>query len=383
MTIHIPGMIKSMPMSRRSFIGGTAVSALAASDGIAVARTVNSSIRPAPVIDGLSFLPDNLEEVRQAGLTAMICDVSQVEEVRDSDGTPRYQRNFGVNDEALDAAISRIDNSDQIFIAKRGSEIGTRAGCAAFLQFQSCETIGDDLRRIEYFHTKGLRILQLTHHNNNLCAGGAIEPEPSGLTPLGREGIAEMNRVGLLPDVAHGSAPTIVEAAQASRSPLVYSHGACRAIVDHPRCINDDGIRAIADTGGVIGIFMMSFWLTTDPEPSIDHLIAHIRHVIDIGGMDAVGIANDFPMAGQENLRKLNNDNAEGVKEYLGWWQAMRKLGVPGYEQDPQHVVIPQLNNLSRLTTIREALIEAGFSHSEVTKIMGGNWRRVLVDVLG
>ena len=86
---------------------------------------------------------------------------------------------------------------------------------------------------------------------------------------------------------------------------------------------------------------------------------------------------------GQENLRKLNNDNAEGVKEYLGWWQAMRKLGVPGYEQDPQHVVIPQLNNLSRLTTIREALIEAGFSHSEVTKIMGGNWRRVLVDVLG
>ena len=79
----------------------------------------------------------------------MICDVSKVEEVRDADGTPRYQRNFGVNDQALDAAIRRIEGSDQLFVAKRGSEIGTQAGCAAFLQFQSCETIGADLRRIE------------------------------------------------------------------------------------------------------------------------------------------------------------------------------------------------------------------------------------------
>jgi len=368
-------------MSRRLFVGGTMASALAG--GGAVARALSKNLQPSPVIDGLSFLPENLDEIRQAGLTAMICDVSKVEEVRDSDGTPWYQRNFRVNDEALDAAISRIDNSDQIFLAKRGSEIGTRAGCAAFLQFQSCETIGDDLHRIEYFHTKGLRVLQLTHHNDNLFAGGAIEAEQSGLTKLGREGIAEMNRLGLLPDVAHGSAPTILEAAQASQSPVVYSHGACRAIVDHPRCISDDGIRAIAAKGGVVGIFMMSFWLTANARPKIDDLLSHIRHVIDIGGIEAVGIANDFPMAGQQNLQKLNNDNAEGVKEYLGWWRAMRALGVPGYETDPKHVVIPELNNLSRMASIRNALLNAGYSDAEVAKIMGGNWQRVLVDVLG
>lgn len=368
-------------MSRRLFVGGTVASALPG--GGAVARALSKNLQPSPVIDGLSFLPENLDEIRQAGLTAMICDVSKVEEVRDSDGTPRYQRNFRVNDEALDAAISRIDNSDQIFLAKRGSEIGTRAGCAAFLQFQSCETIGDDLHRIEYFHTQGLRVLQLTHHNDNLFAGGAIEAEQSGLTKLGREGIAEMNRLGLLPDVAHGSAPTILEAAQASQSPVVYSHGACRAIVDHPRCISDDGIRAIAAKGGVVGIFMMSFWLTANARPKIDDLLSHIRHVIDIGGIEAVGIANDFPMAGQQNLRKLNNDNAEGVKEYLGWWRAMRALGVPGYETDPKHVVIPELNNLSRMASIRNALLNAGYSDAEVAKIMGGNWQRVLVDVLG
>ena len=335
------------------------------------------------VIDGLSFLPEDLNEIRRAGLTAMICDVSKVEEVRDADGTPRYQRNFGVNDKALDVAISRIEKSDQVFVAKRGSEIGSKPGCAAFLQFQSCETIGEDIGRISYFHAKGLRILQLTHHNDNLFAGGAIEVNQSGLTDLGREAVAEMNRVGILPDVSHGSAQTILEAAQTSLSPVIYSHGACRAIVDHPRCIGDEAIRTIAEKGGVVGIFMMSFWLTTESVPKIDHLIAHIRHVINVGGIDAVAIANDFPMAGQEQLRKLNNDNAEGVKEYLGWWRAMRKLGIPGYEIDPQHVVIPELNDLSRMATIRAALSNSGFTATEISKILGGNWRRVLTSVLG
>ncbi|VWX58997.1 Membrane dipeptidase (Peptidase family M19) [Sphingorhabdus sp. 109] len=371
-------------MSRRSFVQASTLCALAGSSNVtAAARSLTGVVRQAPVIDGLSFLPDNLDEIRQAGLTAMICDVSEVEEVRDSDGTPRYQRNFGVNDAALDAAIGRIEASDQVFVADRGSDIGSRPGCAAFLQFQSCETIGEDLSRIAYFHDKGLRVLQLTHHNDNKFAGGAIEREQSGLTELGRAGIAEMNRVGLLPDVSHGSIPTILEAAEASRSPVVYSHGACRAIVDHPRCITDEGIRAIADKGGVIGIFMMSFWLTNDSKPRIEHLVAHIRHAINVGGIDAVGISNDFPMAGQENLRKLNNDNQQGVKEYLGWWQAMRKLGIPGYEVDPEHVVIPELNNLSRMMTIRDALLAEGFSPPEISKIMGGNWQRVLVDVLG
>ncbi|MEL6876111.1 MAG: membrane dipeptidase [Pseudomonadota bacterium] len=375
-------MTSSSALTRRKFVAGSAATLLAS---CAPRRSLagRPAAQTSPVIDGLSFLPENLAEIREAGLTAMICDVSQVETVRDSDGTPRYQRNFGVNDKALDKAVARIAASDEVFVANRGSDIGSRPGCAAFLQFQSCETIGDDLRRIAYFHDKGLRVLQLTHHNNNLFAGGTIETEHSGLTELGRAGLAEMNRVGLLSDVSHASDPTILETAAASKSPIIYSHGACRALVNHPRCITDEGIRAITSRGGVVGIFMMSFWLTKDPVPDISHLIAHIRHVVNVGGIDSVAIANDFPMSGQQNLRKLNNDNREGVKQYLGWWRAMRKLGIPGYEEDPEHVVIPELNNLARMATIRKALIDDGFGEADVAKIMGGNWQRVLTDVLG
>lgn len=362
-------------ISRRDVLGGVAA--------LTIAGSANARPRlPSPTIDGLSFLPDDLADVERAGLDAMICDVSQVREVRDAGGVPRYLRDFETNVAALDKAVERIRASKAIFVAHRGGDIG-KPGCAAFLQFQSCEPIGTDLTRIGFFRDKGLRILQFTHHNNNAFAGGAIEPVQSGLTPLGIEGLSEMNRLKLVPDVSHGSEATMQEAARRSRTPIILSHGACRAIVDHPRCASDTAIRAIAERGGVMGIFMMSFWLTRDPVPTIDHLVAQIRHVIQVGGIDAVGIANDFPMAGQPNLAKLNNDNAEGVKEYLGWWTAMRDSGVPGFEVLPRHVVIPQINRIVRMAVIRQALERSRFKGHEIDRIMGGNWRRVLTDVLG
>ncbi|MEL6862578.1 MAG: membrane dipeptidase [Pseudomonadota bacterium] len=367
-------------VSRRTFLAGSTTTA--ASLGLVACGRGGPSPVEAGYVDGLSFLPEDFDLITESGLSAMICDVSKVEEVVDAFGVVRYQRNFAPNDAALDDAIAKIESNPQVFLARRGTDIKNQPGCAAFLQFQSCETIGEDLSRIAYFHQKGLRILQLTHHNNNLFAGGAIERIHTGLTDHGREGLAEMNRVGILPDVSHGSPQTISETAQASRSPVIYSHGACRALLDHPRCITDEGIRAIADNGGVVGIFMMSFWLTKESEPNVDHLIAHLQHVIEVGGIDAVGIANDFPMSGQQNLVRLNNDNREGVKQYLGWWRAMREVGVAGFEEDPEHVVIPELNNISRMELIDLALAQKGYGSSDRAKIMGGNWARVLIDTL-
>jgi membrane dipeptidase len=83
---------------------------------------------------------------------------------------------------------------------------------------------------------------------------------------------------------------------------VILSHGAARAFVNNARCAPDNVIRAIAESGGMMGIFMMSFWLTTDPTPMVDHYVQHIRYAAKVGGIDAVGIANDFPLAGEQNL---------------------------------------------------------------------------------
>lgn len=364
--------------TRRGFLVGATAMALGG-----CAHPAERRAATARYIDGLSFLPDDLAEIPAAGLNGMICDVSEIQEVRDKNGIPRYLRTFEINDAALDKVSARLSGSDMAFVAQRGSDIGRQPGCAVFLQLQSCEPIGTDLSRIARFHDKGLRVLQFTHHNNNLFAGGALEPVQTGLTPVGIEGLAEMNRLRILPDVSHGSEPTMLDVARLTRMPFVLSHGACKAIVDHPRCASDAVIRAIADRGGVMGIFMMSFWLTTDPVPTVDHLVAHIRHVIKIGGINTIGIANDFPMSGQANLRRLGNDNRAGVKEYLEWWQAMRSVGIPGFTKEPEHVVIPELNNINRMRHIEAALDRSGFSTPEIERIMGGNWLRVLTEVLG
>ncbi|WP_448663160.1 membrane dipeptidase [Sphingomonas sp. CJ20] len=364
-------------LTRRAAIGAmTAAAAVPAWAG-----TITK--KPPFFFDSLSFLPDDLRDIAAAGLGGMIADVSDLIEVRGADGVPRYSRNFAANDPAIDRAVARLADSAYAYVALKGSDIGKKPGCAVFLQFQSTEMLEGDLSRIGYFHAKGLRVLQFTHHNNTLMAGGAIMPVQTGLTPLGIEALAEMNRLRILPDVSHGSDLTMLEAARRSTTPIALSHGAARAIVNHPRCAPDTVIRAIAERGGVFGIFMMSFWLTRKARPTVEDYIAQIRHVVRVGGIEAVGVANDFPMAGQANLVKLNNDNAKGVQEYMEWWLALRRQGIPGFDWTPEHVVIPELNRIDRMQRIADALPRAGFRAREVDAIMGGNWRRLLTDVLG
>ena len=96
------------------------------------------------------------------------------------------------------------------------------------------------------------------------------------------------------------------------------------------------------------------------------------------GGMDAVGIANDFPLTGEENVIREKGDNAKAVKNYLAWWDSIAKMGVLGFERRPEHVAIPELNNIGRAQRIFEVLDRSGFKSTELEKIMGGNWIRVL-----
>jgi membrane dipeptidase len=363
-----------LTLDRRSFLASAVAAPLAAAP---------AQSRHAPWIDGLSFLPDDMAQIPAAGLDAMIADISKIQTVTGSSGEPTYLRGFEANDPAIDATIAKLASSKVAYLALRGSDIGSRPGCATFLQFQSTEMVGDDLTRLARFHAKGLRVIQFTHHNDTPFAGGAIEPKQHGLTRLGIDGLAEMNRLRLLPDVSHGSVPTMLDTAKLSRTPVVLSHGAARALVDHPRAAPDEVIRAIADKGGMMGVFMMSFWLTRDPAPTPAHYVAQLRHVIKVGGIEAVGIANDFPMDGEAKLVKLGNDNAAGVKNYLDWWRAMDRRGVPGFAWTPQHVVIPEFNNIHRMERIAATLERSGFCGGEIDRIMGGNWRRVLTDVLG
>ena len=309
---------------------------------VAAASALPASIawaqeRPSiPYVDGLSFLSPDAEDVRRSGLTSFICDVSAVERLPTTDGSIKYFRSFEACAKSITAMRRRLQAGEipGAFLATRGSEIGEafKSGrCALFFQFQGCEPIGDQLWRLDLFHELGLRVQQITHHNNNPWGGGAIEKDWSGLTKVGFEGVERLNALKIIPDLSHGSDLTALDVLKTSKSPVIISHGGARALVPTARCAPDEVIRKVGESGGVMGIFMMSMWLTTDPQPTIDAYVRQLRHVANVAGIDAVGIANDYTIAGELSAAKAGNDNAKIISNYYAWWDSVAKQGVMGF----------------------------------------------------
>ena len=366
--------------SRRDFVK------LALASGAAAAMrplTAHTQRPPIPYVDGLSFLSPDVADVERSGLTAFILDVSSVAPLKTTDGSIRYFRSFEACAESMTAMRRRLTSGGipGAFLATRGDDVGRAFETnrtAVFFQMQGAEPIGEQLSRLELFYELGLRVQQITHHNDNPWGGGAIEKQWTGLTKVGVEGVRRLNELNIIPDLSHGSDPTALDVLKTSTKPVIISHGGARALVRNARCAPDEVIRGVGKSGGVMGIFMMTMWLTPDPQPTIDAYLRQIRHVANVAGIDAVGIANDYTIAGELSAAKAGNDNSKIISNYFAWWDSVARQGVLGFETRPSHAVVPELNNVRRMFLIHQALERGGFKATEIEKIMGGNWIRVL-----
>ncbi|GGI68517.1 peptidase M19 [Shewanella hanedai] len=379
--------------TRRNMLKGLAAASLLSPLGISSAF---AATKKRLYIDGLSFLPDNLDDVRASKLNAYICDVSAIETIEQADGTTNYKRTF-------DACMTSIKQANNIVSANpsilmpglTGQDIALAVEqdrTAVYFQIQGADCVEADSddnswQHLSQFHQQGLRVLQLTHHYGNRFAGGALDNDglqglDKPLTADGHQLVAALNQRNMLIDVSHSSPQTALDTVKASKSPIIQSHGAVRSIVNNARCSPDEVIRAIGDSGGVFGVFMMSFWLTNNTVPTIEDFVKQLDRVARIGGVDCAAIANDYPLRGQENLLAMGNNNAEGVKEYLPWWQSLAAKNVLGFEEDPTHVVIPELNDIDRMSRLDDALAKARYKSTDRDRFLGGNWQRVLKHVL-
>jgi membrane dipeptidase len=379
--------------TRRNMLKGFAAASLLSPLGISSAF---AATRKPLYIDGLSFLPDNLDDVRASKLNAYICDVSAIETIEQADGTINYKRTF-------EACMTSIKQANQIVSANpsilmpglTGKDIALAVEqdrTAVYFQIQGADCVEADSdanswQHLSQFHQQGLRVLQLTHHFGNRFAGGALDNNglqglDKPLTAGGHQLVAALNQRNMLIDVSHSSPQTALDTVKASKSPIIQSHGAVRSIVNNARCSPDEVIRAIGDSGGVFGVFMMSFWLSNNTVPTIEDFVKQLDRVARIGGVDCAAIANDFPLRGQENLLALGNNNAEGVKEYLPWWHSLAAKNVMGFEEEPTHVVIPELNTIDRMSRIDDALAKARYKSTDRDRFLGGNWQRILNNVL-
>ena len=376
-----------MDISRRAMLGGAAAIA-AAGPGAAKAAAKASGgdwFGRAIVIDALGGVGDpyNEEEgVSRMGDRAWAETVATgVTVVRDTvfpvgnlaDPWGDYQKSIAGKHELIGANPDRlllIRNAADILKAKREKKFGIVIGT------QDTSMIGPELDRLAQLKKDGVLTVQLTYNNRNLAGDGALEPANAGLSKLGRATIERIEAEKLLLDLSHGGQRTMAEAAAHAKRPLVNSHTGARALFDHPRNTDDATIKAVADKGGVTGVYFMPF-LSPDMKPSGARLIEHIEHVARIAGEDHVGIGTD------NGVLPVLLD-AKSRADLRKWQMERLKSGIAAPGENPDFIpVVEAYNSVDRYRRIAADLMKRGWGQARVEKLMGGNFLRVYREAWG
>ncbi len=380
-------------LSRRTFLGGGAalgaLAALGAGGGPAHAAREEPAPGPARtplgpgypdavVIDGLCGLDlgdgpplpaEVLAVVDRCGMTAVNMTVPAPREGFEAAVRrfARLQRAAEMHAEHLLLVRSGAD----LERAKRERRLGIVAGA------QSTDLYGDDLDRLELFRGLGLRIAQLTYNDRSLYGDGCLEPGNAGLSRLGHQAVERMNGLGIVVDLAHAGQRTTAEGIAASARPPLISHTGCNAVYRHPRNNDDAELRAVAERGGVVGIYLMPFLDGGTGELTTDMLFAHLDHALDVCGEDHVGIGSDqgvVPVADGPEYR-------EALRKEVEQRRAMG-ISAPGESPD-RPPFIPALNSERHMDRIAAEMSRRGRPDRVIEKVVGANFARALTEAWG
>lgn len=236
---------------------------------------------------------------------------------------------------------------------------------------QEWNSATEELAYIHLFFQLGVRMMHLTYNRRNVLGDGCAEPANGGISDLGRAAIAEMNRAGVIVDVAHSGWRTSLEAAKASGKPMVASHSGAVAVHRHIRSKPDEVIRAICDTGGYVGVYSVTSFLgrTGDLNAMMDHIEYLVKHF----GAGHVAIGTDLaymPQRAAAEARKLG-PIPQSRDRYEALWP-------PGAIDSKSHPSLAWTN----WPMFTVGLVQRGISDTDIQKILGGNVMRVARAVL-
>jgi membrane dipeptidase len=372
-----------MKVDRRTLLGGMAAAAVVGPAQAKKAATP-SWYSSAIVIDGLGGINDPYgadddlrlsdrawAEMRQTGLTAFRDTIVPVGNQVDSweqfqktlDG---YHDYFRANPDRLALVGKAADISE----AKRSGKMGVILGT------QDTAMIGAALDRLAEIKKRGIRAVQLTYNLANLSGDGSIEPRNGGLTNLGRDTIRRIEAEKLLLDLSHGGVRTIEEAVVFAKRPLTISHTGARAVYDHPRNSSDAAIRAVAEKGGVVGVYFMPY-LAADMKPSGTMLLDHIDHIAKVAGEDHISIGTDGGVLPLVIDQKAIEDARETYEQ-----RKAAGIAAPGEAPDT-FTIVRDYNSIDKLVRLGNDLMKRGWTTAQVEKLLGANLMRLYGEVWG
>ena len=327
--------------------------------------------------------------MKEGDLDAIFFAAFVAQDIRNDDGNSRAK---SLCIQMIDSVLVSIErNSDIVGLALNPEDaysLESEDKRAIYIGIENGYPIGDDLSNIETYYNKGVRYITLVHSSNNDLADSATDPngpEHNGLSELGSKVVLEMNRLGIMVDVSHGSDSLFYDTIKLSKAPIIATHSNARVVTNHKRNMTDDMLKLISKNGGVVQLTMLSSYLRDtppnikrdsaidslrsnmkpidkmsdeekvalrakyqeinenypNPPATVKHVVDHIDHIIKIAGIDHVGIGCDFDGGG----------GIEGVFD------------------------------ASEVMNITIELVRRGYTEEQIEKIWGGNLIRVFKDV--
>jgi len=327
--------------------------------------------------------------MKEGGMDAMFFAVFISQGERTPEGNKRAREMALTTFDAILNTVNKHSSLAEIALNPDDAyEIEKGGKRAVYIGVENGYPVGNDLANIKEFYDLGARYITLCHsRNNDICDSSTDRngPEHNGLSDFGREVVAEMNKLGMIVDVSHISDKAFYDVLEVSEAPVIASHSCARTICNSPRNLTDDMLKKLAENGGVIQVcFVSSFIKPSDPYPerdsarqalqekygsfndltdeemdqarkeraafnkkfprklaSVSEMIDHIDHIVDVTGIDYVGIGTDF-------------DGGGALKDCY---------------------------DVSQIKNITSELIQRGYSTKEIEKIWGGNFMRVFREV--
>jgi membrane dipeptidase len=283
--------------------------------------------------------------------------------------------NFEATVEDIAGADQLIEKRGDLFLKVRTADDLDRARkeqkVGVIYSFESPNMLEDKLDRIEVFRGLGVRVMQLTYNRKTSFGAGCLDGETDGLTDLGRQAIAKMNELGVALDLSHSNTKTTADGIAASTKPPLITHAGCRAVYMHPRNKEDRELKALADKGGVVGIYMLPYITASPKQPMLADYLQHLEHALKVCGEDHVGVGSDVPFF------QVDADDLEMMKKSAEKRKA-DGIAAPG-EDRPTY--IPDLNTPRKIELIADALLKRGHKSGSVEKILGGNFKRVFGEI--
>ena len=267
------------------------------------------------------------------------------------------------------------DNSSKLVDARTAADIRRakqEGKNAVMLNFQNAPLEGR-LENLDMFYALGVRSMQLTYNERNELGDGSTERTDAGLSDFGIAVVERMNELGILVDSAHSGRQTTLDAVAFSKRPPIFSHTNCAALNEHPRNKTDEQIRALAAKGGVMGLTTVNVMIKRDLPVTLEHLLDHVDHIVKLVGIDHVGFGSDCQVRGWPTDPKKKDEFLAfyGEPYFKPSYRFRYPLGTEG------------ANDEHKWKYATAGLLKRGYKDDAIAKILGGNWLRVIADVVG